>query len=79
MAHDDAHGDHYFTAKPASPDERRTMSVNLAGRDLTVESAPGIFSPAHIDLGTQVLLRTVPRPPRRAPSSTSDADGAPWP
>lgn len=35
----------------------------LAGRDAVVETAPGIFSPGHIDLGTAVLLRTVPAPP----------------
>ena len=55
--------DHYFTAKPASADERRRIEVTLAGRNLSLEVAPGIFSPDHVDLGTQVLLRTVP-PPR---------------
>lgn len=54
--------DHYFTARPASPDERRTLTVTLAGRDVTVETAPGVFSPGHVDLGTQVLLRAVPDP-----------------
>jgi 16S rRNA G1207 methylase RsmC len=56
-------GDHYFTARPASPDERREVRVALAGRDVVIESAPGVFSPAHIDLGTAVLLRAVPAPP----------------
>lgn len=56
-------GDHYFTARPASPDERRELQVTLAGRDVVVETAPGIFSPGHIDLGTSVLLRAVPAPP----------------
>ncbi|MDN4476163.1 methyltransferase [Demequina sp. SYSU T00192] len=54
--------DHYFTARPASADERRTIRVTLAGRDVEVETAPGIFSPGHVDLGTQVLLRQVPEP-----------------
>ncbi|WP_062517909.1 class I SAM-dependent methyltransferase [Demequina gelatinilytica] len=54
--------DHYFTAQPASADERRTIRVSLAGRDVEVETAPGIFSPGHVDLGTQVLLRAVPEP-----------------
>ena len=54
--------EHYFTAKPASADERREIEVSLAGRTLVVETAPGIFSPGHVDLGTQVLLRTVPKP-----------------
>jgi 16S rRNA G1207 methylase RsmC len=54
--------DHYFTAQPASADERRLISVRLAGRDCDVETARGVFSPGHIDLGTQVLLRHVPAP-----------------
>ncbi|MGC5168239.1 class I SAM-dependent methyltransferase [Luteimicrobium sp. DT211] len=52
--------DHYFTARPASSDERRALTVRLAGRDVEVETAGGIFSPGRVDLGTQVLLRTVP-------------------
>jgi len=54
--------DHYFTAKPASADERRRISVVLSGRELSLDVAAGIFSPDHVDLGTQVLLRTVPTP-----------------
>jgi len=60
---DDQHGEHYFTARPASAEQRRTLRVHLAGRDVEVETAGGVFSPDHVDLGTQVLLRTVPRPP----------------
>ena len=41
--------DHYFTAQPASADERRTLTVDLAGRELEVETAPGVFSAAHLD------------------------------
>ena len=52
--------DHYFTARPASAAERRTLGVRLAGRDVEVEVAGGVFSPGRLDLGTQVLLRTVP-------------------
>lgn len=55
--------DHYFTAQPASAAERRTLTVRLAGRDVEVETAGGIFSPGRIDLGTSVLLRHVPDPP----------------
>ena len=60
---DDERVDHYFTAEPASAAQRRTVRVRLAGRDLDVETAGGVFSPDHVDLGTQVLLRTVPAPP----------------
>lgn len=56
-------GDHYFTAEPASAGELRRLAVRLAGRDLQVWTAGGVFSPTRLDLGTQVLLRTVPEPP----------------
>lgn len=62
-ADDHLQGDHYFTAEPASPDERRRLDVTLAGRAVRVWTAPGIFSPGRVDLGTQVLLREVPPPP----------------
>ena len=56
-------GEHYFTARPASPDERRPLDVTLAGRRVTVEVAPGIFSPGGVDKGTAVLFDEVPDPP----------------
>jgi 16S rRNA G1207 methylase RsmC len=56
-------GDHYFTARPASAEERRTVAVRLAGREVEVEVASGVFSPGRVDLGTQVLLRETPPPP----------------
>ena len=59
----DQQGEHYFSARPASAEQRRTLRVRLAGRDVEVETAGGVFSPDHVDLGTQVLLRTVPEPP----------------
>lgn len=55
--------DHYFTAEPASADERRRRRVTLAGRPVEVEVAPGIFSADGIDKGTQVLLDLAPAPP----------------
>ena len=55
--------DHYFTARPASAADRRTIVVELSGRTVEVETAAGIFSPGHVDLGSRVLLRTVPPPP----------------
>jgi len=58
-----SHNDHYFTAQPASPGEQRSLSVRLAGREVTVRTAPGIFSPDGLDKGTAVLLREVPDPP----------------
>jgi len=55
--------DHYFSRTPAGPDERRTLQVRLAGRDVEVRTASGVFSGGHVDLGTRVLLRAVPDPP----------------
>jgi 16S rRNA G1207 methylase RsmC len=55
--------EHYFTAQPASPGEQRSLTVRLAGREVTVHTAPGIFSPDGLDKGTAVLLREVPPPP----------------
>lgn len=55
--------EHYFTASPATPDERRPLDVTLAGRRVRVEVAPGIFSPGGLDKGTAVLLDEVPLPP----------------
>ena len=73
-AHDGTQ-DHYFTAKPASPAERRTISVRLAGRDVEVEVASGVFSPGRLDLGTQVLLRTTPPLDDVVAARSARADG----
>ena len=55
--------DHYFTAEPASAAERRTLDVTLAGHRLQVQTAPGVFCPDRLDVGTAVLLEHVPAPP----------------
>ena len=55
--------DHYFTAEPASAADRRQLRVFLAGRELIVETAPGVFCPDRVDIGTAVLLREAPDPP----------------
>lgn len=54
--------DHYFSATPASADERRTISVQLNGQSVKVQTASGIFSPTGLDKGTAVLLEHVPTP-----------------
>jgi 16S rRNA G1207 methylase RsmC len=56
-------GEHYFTAQPAAPSQRRTVEVELAGRRLSLVTAGGVFSPDRVDTGTQVLLREAPPPP----------------
>ncbi len=55
--------DHYFSARPASADERHALRVRLRGREVDVVTAGGVFSHGRLDLGTQVLLRSVPAPP----------------
>lgn len=54
--------DHYFTAEPASADERRTLNLRLAGRTVPMQTAPGVFCPDRLDQGTAVLLAHAPQP-----------------
>jgi 16S rRNA G1207 methylase RsmC len=58
-----ASADHYFTSEPGSDPKLREITVRLAGRSVAVTTAAGIFSPDHIDTGTQVLLANTPTPP----------------
>lgn len=56
--------DHYFSAAPSSEENLRRIRVTLDGRDYEVTTAGGVFSPAHVDAGTAVLLaNTPPAPP----------------
>ena len=55
--------DHYFSAEPASAAERRQLRVFLAGQELIVETASGVFCPDRVDIGTSVLLAHAPAPP----------------
>jgi 16S rRNA (guanine1207-N2)-methyltransferase len=55
--------DHYFSAEPASAAERRQLRVFLAGQELIVETAAGVFCPDRVDMGTAVLLAHAPAPP----------------
>ncbi|WP_353829022.1 class I SAM-dependent methyltransferase [Agromyces sp. SYSU T0242] len=55
--------EHYFSSKPADREALRTIPVRLAGREVEVQTAGGVFSPGHVDLGTRVLLDEVPQPP----------------
>jgi len=47
---------HYFASSPEGPLVTREITVNLNGNKTQVLTAGGIFSPEHIDQGTQVLL-----------------------
>lgn len=56
-------GDHYFSAQPAATTKQRTITVELNETAVELVTAPGVFSPGHLDTGTKVLLRTVTPPP----------------
>ena len=47
---------HYFASSPEGPLVPREITVTLNGNKYSVLTAGGIFSPEHIDQGTQVLL-----------------------
>ena len=55
--------EHYFSSTPGSELKLRQISVTLAGREVELTTAGGIFSPERIDAGTQVLLANTPPPP----------------
>ena len=55
--------EHYFSAQPAGEFRSTEIAVRLAHGDYTVETAGSIFSPDHIDAGTEQLLYSVPTPP----------------
>lgn len=57
--------EHYFSAQPSGEFVSNEIAVRLAHGDYTVETAGGIFSPDHIDAGTEQLLYSVPNPPEQ--------------
>jgi 16S rRNA (guanine1207-N2)-methyltransferase len=60
---DPGDGAHYFDERPAVDGERVVLTVRLAGQDVGVVTARGVFSGDRVDLGTRVLLREAPPPP----------------
>lgn len=55
--------EHYFSQTPQTKFKPKEIRVELAGHEVTVETAGGIFSPDHIDQGTAVLLAHLDRAP----------------
>ncbi|MEN2737866.1 methyltransferase [Microbacterium sp. X-17] len=55
--------EHYFSVAPSSPENPRRIRVFLAGNDVEVTTAGGVFSPDHVDSGTAVLLANTPPAP----------------
>jgi 16S rRNA G1207 methylase RsmC len=50
-------GEHYFSEDAGGDGRQRTLAVTLAGREVEVVTAGGVFSADRLDLGTSVLLR----------------------
>jgi 16S rRNA G1207 methylase RsmC len=48
--------EHYFSEAPGSDYKPKEISVVINGREVLVTTAGGVFSPDHIDQGTNVLL-----------------------
>jgi 16S rRNA (guanine1207-N2)-methyltransferase len=61
--------DHYFSAEPSSPAQRREVVFTAAGREYAMHAAGGVFSAGRLDPGTAVLLRKALLP-------TADTTGA---
>src|SRR6187402_635894 len=55
--------EHYFSSTPQSEPARRVIHARIAGQLRELETAAGVFSPDRVDIGTSVLLASVPAPP----------------
>ena len=51
--------EHYFSEAPSGDFTPREIEVTLAGAPRSVLTAGGVFSPEHLDRGTEILLRTI--------------------
>jgi 16S rRNA G1207 methylase RsmC len=55
--------EHYFSETPVAEFKPKEISVEIAGKNVTVTTAGGVFSPDHIDSGTAVLLTHIDQAP----------------
>lgn len=55
---------HYFDENPETEFRTKEVSVTIDGRDVSVLTSGGIFSPDHIDTGTKVLLEHLALAPK---------------
>jgi len=55
--------EHYFSETPVIEFKPKEISVEIAGKNVTVTTAGGVFSPDHIDSGTAVLLTHIDQAP----------------
>lgn len=54
--------DHYFSSRPAAEAKQHSISFTVAGREVRLRSASGVFSATRLDPGTAVLLKKAPLP-----------------
>lgn len=54
--------DHYFNADPNVPFDRETFTCEVWDNELTLDSAPGVFSRGHLDHATAILFREIEPP-----------------
>lgn len=54
--------DQYFSVDPASAEKRQPVTVTVWGRELTLDSAAGVFARGRLDVGTAVLFREAQPP-----------------
>ncbi|WP_025133253.1 class I SAM-dependent methyltransferase [Leucobacter sp. PH1c] len=69
--------EHYFSEAPTGDFRPRDIEVVLAGAPRQVHTAGGVFSPEHLDRGTEVLLRTLERAEDPRPGAVLDL-GCGW-
>jgi 16S rRNA G1207 methylase RsmC len=67
---------HYFSETPASDFAPREIEVALADLPRRVVTAGGVFSPEHLDRGTELLLRVVAEASVGEPAPSPTLDGA---
>jgi 16S rRNA (guanine1207-N2)-methyltransferase len=56
-------GEHYFAEQPTAASRPGSVDLVLPDLHLRLETDRGMFSPDRVDLGTRILLETVPPPP----------------
>ncbi len=64
---------HYFSESPTSDARIREIEVLLAGAPRSVRTAGGVFSPEHLDRGTEILLRTLDKVRGDLPDASAGA------
>lgn len=61
---------HYFMDDPGLPDDYREFSYYYRDLAFTFTSNSGVFSPGHVDPGTDLLLRYIPSLQKRGTQGT---------